>query len=203
MNPNIISRAIEAHANTNHLYDGKPYSTHLIMAASFGYKYIHYFPKEDHNTIIHAIFCHDLIEDTRLTYNDVKEFAGEQVADIVYALTNNKGKNTSERANEDYYLNITQTKYATFVKLCDRLANVSYSRMKHLELIDSCKVLNMEINNIFATSSLYVANAIENGMLLKYGKENEKFTKALFSGSFDVEPYKEMTQELEGLFAII
>jgi hypothetical protein len=47
--------------------------------------------------------------------------------EIVYALTNDKGRTRAERAGEKYYKGIRETPYAPFVKLCDRLANVSYS----------------------------------------------------------------------------
>ena len=128
MDNKIISFAIEAHSKTNHLYDGKPYSVHLAMVVRYAN---YYMPKhlsdEIKEVIINSCWLHDTIEDCRLTYNDVKNIAGEQVADIVYALTNNKGKNRKERAGKDYYEGIRNTPNATFVKLCDRLANARYS----------------------------------------------------------------------------
>ena len=51
------------------------------------------------------------------------------IADIVYACTNEKGKNRDERANDKYYEGIRTTSYAPFIKLCDRLANVRYSTL--------------------------------------------------------------------------
>ena len=47
--------------------------------------------------------------------------------EIVYALTNDKGRTRAERAGENYYKGIRETPYAPFVKLCDRLANVTYT----------------------------------------------------------------------------
>jgi (p)ppGpp synthase/HD superfamily hydrolase len=80
-----------------------------------------------------ACWGHDLIEDTRVSYNDVShrlDHAGYfDVADIIYAVTNEKGKNRKERANEKYYEGIRSTPGAVFVKLCDRIANVQYSKM--------------------------------------------------------------------------
>jgi (p)ppGpp synthase/HD superfamily hydrolase len=74
-----------------------------------------------------------LIEDTRVSYNDVKnrlDNAGySYIVDIIYAVTNEKGKNRNERANEKYYEGIRSTPGAVFVKLCDRIANVQYSKM--------------------------------------------------------------------------
>lgn len=48
-------------------------------------------------------------------------------AEIVYALTNDKGRTRAERAGEKYYQGIRETPYAPFVKLADRLANITYS----------------------------------------------------------------------------
>lgn len=94
-----------------------------------------------------SAFLHDTIEDARMTYNDVvkflKEFKGggfvlpegvrqhleDQVPEIVYALTNEKGRNRGERANDLYYQGIRQTKFASFIKMCDRLANIQYTMM--------------------------------------------------------------------------
>jgi (p)ppGpp synthase/HD superfamily hydrolase len=87
MNSKIISFAIEAHNNTNHLYDGKPYSVHLAMVAMIAQKYIDCIPVQAQSDVLAACWLHDTIEDCRLTYNDVKQVAGETVANIVYAVT--------------------------------------------------------------------------------------------------------------------
>ena len=80
-------------------------------------------------------YFHDSIEDARLSYNDVMRQARQLMTEeqalmgveIVYALTNDKGRTRAERAGEKYYKGIRETPYAPFVKLCDRLANVTYS----------------------------------------------------------------------------
>ena len=119
--------AIEAHASTNHTYDNKPYSIHLIMVVNMARKYIDIIPAEFQDEVLSACWLHDTIEDCRLTYNDIKKEFGEYVAEIVYAVSNDKGKNRSERAGNKYYDGIRRTAWATFVKLCDRLANIKYS----------------------------------------------------------------------------
>lgn len=48
-------------------------------------------------------------------------------AEMVYALTNEKGRTRAERANDKYYQGIRETAYAPFLKLADRLANITYS----------------------------------------------------------------------------
>ena len=109
INSKIISFAIDAHNKTNHLYDGKPYSVHLSMVVMYAIKYIDCIPTQAQETVINACWLHDTIEDCRLTYNDVKEIAGEEVAEIVYAVSNEKGKNRKERANDKYYEGIRET----------------------------------------------------------------------------------------------
>jgi (p)ppGpp synthase/HD superfamily hydrolase len=119
--------AAKCHRDTNHLYDGKPYAHHLQKVANYANLYMAYFADIHKDEILAAAWCHDLIEDTRQTYNDVSSHIGETAANIVYALTNEKGKNRSQRANYKYYTEMKQTPFAVYVKLCDRLANVSHS----------------------------------------------------------------------------
>ena len=59
-----------------------------------------------------------------------------QVPEIVYALTNEKGRNRGERANDLYYQGIRQTKFASFIKMCDRLGNIQYTMMFVFERSD-------------------------------------------------------------------
>jgi (p)ppGpp synthase/HD superfamily hydrolase len=119
--------AFNAHNLTNQLYNNHPYSFHLAMAVAVGEKFIHLIPIKDQDNVIAGIYCHDLIEDTTTNYNDIKTTTNEMVAELAYACTNEKGRNRKERANDKYYEGIRNTKYATFVKLCDRISNVEYS----------------------------------------------------------------------------
>ncbi len=124
-----IEWIINQHKNTNHLYDNYlPYEFHLRMVVANGEKY-NRLNERLWSDIILACWGHDLIEDTRVSYNDVKEVLGYEVSEIIYAVSNEKGKNRSERANEKYYEGIKNTPGAEFVKLCDRIANVQYSKM--------------------------------------------------------------------------
>lgn len=118
------------HDDTNHMYDTYlPYSFHLRMVSNVAKDYIHLLPKNLQVPAILAAWGHDLIEDTRVSYNDVRKELGYDAAEIVYAVSNEKGKNRKERANDKYYKGICETTGATFVKLCDRIANVQYSKM--------------------------------------------------------------------------
>lgn len=120
--------AIQAHRNVNHYYDNKPYDFHLQMVVDVAMENIELIPKEDRENVLAALWSHDTIEDCRLTYNDVKVATNETVADIVYALTTEKGKNRKERAGIKYYFGINAVQHAPFAKYCDRIANVKYSK---------------------------------------------------------------------------
>lgn len=120
--------AIPAHAATNHLYGDMPYDVHLQAVALFAIKYKNLLPIEQQDNAIAACWTHDVIEDARQTYNDVLKATNKTVADITYALTNEKGRNRAERANDKYYEGIRACgQDAVFVKICDRLANVAYA----------------------------------------------------------------------------
>lgn len=171
MNSKIISFAIEAHQKTNHLYDGYPYSVHLSMVAIIAQRYIDCVPYQMQGDVLAACWLHDTIEDCRLTYNDIKQVAGTTVADIVYAVTNEKGRNRKERANEAYYNGIRKTMGAKYVKLCDRFANAQYSYE------------NM--------SRMYGV----------YQKENDAFLQALFPNESEMHHYRDIVNDLKRLLS--
>lgn len=128
---------IKAHKDTNCTYDGFDYSTHLIMVAQAGKEYKHLLsnPKIT-ETAMCACWLHDVIEDCRVTYNDLKKEFNEEIAECVYLLTNFKGRNRKERAGAAYYFEIAHDEAARFVKICDRIANASYSKETKSRMID-------------------------------------------------------------------
>jgi (p)ppGpp synthase/HD superfamily hydrolase len=131
--------SINCHMATNHFYDGLPYEFHLNMVVETAKKFIHLIPEKDHSVVLASCWAHDLIEDARVTYNDLKDELGEEVAEIVFAVTTEKGRNRKERANEKYYNGIRETKYADFVKICDRIANVEYSKNQSSSMFSKYK----------------------------------------------------------------
>jgi hypothetical protein len=134
----IRESAHELHRSVNQTYgDELPYGYHLDMVVNgirdFGHLVCA--REEDLLPLFFGGYYHDSIEDARLTYNDVLKTARGMMTEeqalmateIVYALTNDKGRTRAERAGEEYYKGIRKTPYAPFVKLCDRLANITYS----------------------------------------------------------------------------
>lgn len=146
---------IKQHQKTNHMYDKYlPYEMHLRMVHQVYEDFKHLLPPnyitdeescyhntfrefdDTHSAISKACWGHDLIEDTRTSYNDVKQRLGHNAANIIYAVTNEKGRNRAERGNDKYYEGIRATPGAVFVKLCDRIANVQYSKMTRSRMFE-------------------------------------------------------------------
>lgn len=134
----IKERARQLHASVNQQYDGQPYSVHLDMVARGVSDYGHEVCQSETDVLplFFGAWFHDSIEDARQTYNDtlktarslgLDEAQTHTATEIVYALTNDKGRTRAERAGERYYAGIRETPYAPFIKLCDRMANMSYS----------------------------------------------------------------------------
>jgi (p)ppGpp synthase/HD superfamily hydrolase len=166
MSEKKIKWCLEQHEKTNHYYDEYlPYSFHLRMVAQVYKDFKHVLSKNlftvkeevqrgswetfdvTDEVIELACYGHDLIEDCRVSYNDVKtnldEYSGySHIADIIYAVTNEKGKNRKERANDKYYEGIRNTPGAVFVKLCDRIANVQYSKLTKSRMFEMYKKEN-------------------------------------------------------------
>lgn len=152
------------HASVGQMYDGSlPYSCHLSMVATaamqFGYEIV---PDESYILpLIFSAYFHDSIEDARQTYNDVMEIAYKYMsksqayiaAEVVYALTNDKGRTRAERAGEHYYKGIRETPLAPFVKLCDRYANMSYS-------FRGTNSVNLHMRNVYLKEWNHFINSI-------------------------------------------
>ena len=134
----VRDRAYMLHESVNQRYDKKhPYGFHLDMVADSVFKYGHLVCQQEADILplFFAAYYHDSIEDARMSYNDVTKAArlfmddnqAYMSAEMVYALTNEKGRTRAERAGERYYKGIRETPYAPFLKLADRLANTTYS----------------------------------------------------------------------------
>ncbi len=127
----FIKYAIGAHAGTNHFYDDYlPYEFHLRMVVKNGKDYLYLLEETLWENVIKGLWGHDLIEDARENYNGVKKRSNTWVAEVIRACTNyTRGRDRNERMPDFVYDEIRATPGALFVKLCDRMANVQYSKM--------------------------------------------------------------------------
>jgi (p)ppGpp synthase/HD superfamily hydrolase len=77
--------------------DEVPYSVHLGQVVDV----LRRFGVSD-DDIYCAAWLHDSIEDTRVSYNDIRDRFGEKVAELVFAVTNERGRNRKERNEKTY-----------------------------------------------------------------------------------------------------
>lgn len=81
-------------------------------------------PNNPENTaLLAAAWLHDVIEDTETTKDEVAALFGNEIATIVFCVTDGEGVSRSERKKEVYQKIIANQK-AIQVKLADRIANV-------------------------------------------------------------------------------
>jgi len=121
----IKARAISKEFHKNQNYGDKPYMFHIESVVN-KVKQI-----TDSKQAIILAYLHDVVEDTKFTYDDVKHNFDDNMAYLVNILTDEEGHNRKERkrktnkklskVSEDY-------KDALIVKICDRLANLEHSK---------------------------------------------------------------------------
>lgn len=102
-------------------YGSKPYMYHLKKVSDVALDL-----KFTDESILMSCLLHDIIEDTEISYKDVKENFGEEVAEIVYCVTDELGRSRKERKSKTYK-KIRNNPKSIVVKLCDRISNITES----------------------------------------------------------------------------
>lgn len=122
------NHAFQCHKTLNNKYGNSDYSFHLIKTREIAENYKHHIPIDDRQDVFSAIYEHDTLEDCKkiCSFSELVFITNLRIALIVKAVTTEDGTR-KERFNDEYYENIKKTKYATFVKLCDRISNVEQS----------------------------------------------------------------------------
>lgn len=126
----VVAKEYAIKKHSGQLYSGHKYQHHLIGVLNMANKFIHLVNEKNRENIFIACWCHDLIEDTDTSYNDLKNKFGTIVAEIVYNVSNELGRNRKER-NLKTYSKISNNYLAKFLKLCDRIFNVSFSKTEN------------------------------------------------------------------------
>lgn len=120
MNNKERALLVAERVHANQTYDIYPYIYHVKQVAyileELGYD----------ETIVIAGILHDCLEDGDLTYNDIKKAFGLEVAEIVFAVTDEVGRNRDERKRKTYP-KIRNNWKAVVVKIADRIANIVHS----------------------------------------------------------------------------
>ena len=104
----------------NYYYDKHLHDVSHVLT-EFGFS-------KNSSPVLHiAAYLHDILEDTGTSYNDIKKRFEELAAEIVYALTDELGRNRKERADKTHP-KIKGFLEATIIKLADRIANSRESK---------------------------------------------------------------------------
>lgn len=117
--------ATQKHVLDNHqLYGFVPYTHHLFDVAEWLAEY-----GFDDEVIQAAAILHDILEDTRgkpneMKKRDLEEMFGEEVANLVWAVTSEEGPNRKVRNALTYPKIRAAGIRAIAIKLADRLSNV-------------------------------------------------------------------------------
>lgn len=151
-------------------YGDKPYIVHLDevakVAKEFGCDY----------EIIVAAYLHDIIEDTKIPYKVIKDLFGLRVAEMVYCVTDELGRNRKER-KEKTYPKIKSNKDAIKLKLCDRIANIRNAIKNNRK-----EKINMYFKEHYGFSKI-LSNDIH-GIELELWKELEEINKQLLTNYY-------------------
>ncbi len=123
----------------NQKYDRTlPYSFHLSLVFKNAQRFIELLVRDGDKSfqindrteaVYMAAWGHDLIEDARLSYNDIQSQIGVSAAEIIFLCTEMRGRDRAERKNGQFYDDLMKNESAVFVKLCDIMANSMYSTM--------------------------------------------------------------------------
>lgn len=114
------ARMVSIQAHGNQTYDEIfPYHKHLddvvdvLKRFGFSGKYIV------------AGYLHDIIEDTALSYNKVKKYFGLEVAEMVFCVTDELGRDRAEKKKKTLPKTASNPD-AIILKLADRIANIEH-----------------------------------------------------------------------------
>ncbi|MFW6247151.1 MAG: hypothetical protein ACOC22_03215 [bacterium] len=116
------------YSDANCKYDGNEYIYHIDMVINCinNHKNIFKYDNDYINTVF-AGFYHDVIEDAKISYNNIKEHSNEDIANITLAVTDVPEENRLLRHLATMNKTVKDHR-AIILKMCDVHANASYSK---------------------------------------------------------------------------
>ncbi len=108
---------------------------------------------------------HDLIEDARLTWNEVKAILGKEVADIIFCCTDCRGKTREDRHSKEFFDELLTNDIAVFVKLCDTIANVKMGLLMNSTMIKRYKNEFSHLKSLLYVKDAKSSNVIRNTVI--------------------------------------
>lgn len=134
------AKAVATKAHEGQQYGEFPYTHHLFstwdVLEKFGFSEDDPDParRERSQRLILAAMLHDTLEDTDLTYPELVGGFGQGVADLVFAVTNEPGRNRRERFLRTYP-KIRAHPDGIVLKLADRIANVIHALQANPDIL--------------------------------------------------------------------
>jgi len=125
----VADYAYKCHDDANCTYGkDESYSVHIDMVVDMVDDYKTIFKRPiDRDITIAGAFCHDILEDTKQSYNNVSQVIGRDAADVVLAVTDVSAENRLMK----HLLTMGKTVLnyrAIILKMCDICANATYSK---------------------------------------------------------------------------
>jgi (p)ppGpp synthase/HD superfamily hydrolase len=164
----IKSFRFAAEKHNNQIYPGTdwPYIVHLSIVCMEGIAALAHEPDLDGDLSVQCALLHDTLEDTEVTYADLKTQFGEQVANGVQALTKNSELEGKLARMADSLARIRkQPKEIWMVKMADRITNlqpppVYWTYEKRIRYLEEAK----EIHSSLKDASPYLSARLSEKM---------------------------------------
>jgi hypothetical protein len=132
----VKAYAIERHAYKRSLYDEMPYEVHLKQVVDIAKKWMKkYISEADQPLVEAACWAHDLEEECAEKYYTIVHKFNKELADLLWDITDEVGKGRRD-IHYKTYPKIAKNKLAIFIKMCDRFANTTYSKIKGSSMFD-------------------------------------------------------------------
>jgi len=149
-NPNLYQKTLSFanHAHRKQLLPGSdlPYVSHLCNVCMEAVHAVLQSGHEDIDLVMQYALLHDTIEDTDVTYDELKKQFSQQVADGVLALTKNFELEKSKQMPDSLERILQQPPEVRIVKMADRVNNLSkpphyWTREKKIRYRSEAKII--------------------------------------------------------------
>lgn len=122
---NSVSHALDLvikyHGDQKRKAGGQPVIIHLLEVANLAYRF-----GESNEYLLAAALCHDLVEDTECTLEEINKMCGKVVADLVCSVSNDPNLDYDWEAKKLDYIEKVKTggREAQIICLSDKIANM-------------------------------------------------------------------------------
>jgi (p)ppGpp synthase/HD superfamily hydrolase len=157
--------ALQAHKEQK--YGTRPYSFHLEKVVAIAKEF------NLNENLVAACWLHDTIEDCKVSFQDIKNLCGEEVAEMIFCVTGELGRNRKERKAKTYPKILANTD-ALAVKLCDRIANLEQSLLD-----ENLNLVTMYLNEHKEFKEALFKNNVDEAVLKLWTKLENLVNKGL------------------------